>query len=782
MAEWEDAPSAGGWEDAPPSKEKPKKTFFEALMPPSREEVSSAIESRFGGVMPKEQLEATKARIGGKFAPEIRPEADAITEVGKAAGFGGAAGVAAPEIAKGVGRGAQVLGKALRLAPGAIGRAATPVETFGRGVEAAAPSLKGFGKRTATGAYGAIGGAAGETAGQAAEAIGLPAPVAEGARIVGGMGTTMIPAAFYRFFGQKVGSVMNFIDKINRGETMTAREVSEAEKAAINEKIQQLRGLQPESEAAKRIFGELEKAKNDIEARATKKALRLESAVPGIEAGVTARAGRAEQELARIGDVTKTESDIGERARRAVLVAQERGEETRSGLDAVLRQQVDDIAKTRQQAGQFIENTKAFKDLEKFLQEKTLTGRAGLEQPTATATEAGVVSAYENALNAIRNRRVAIGTSDKPEAVRLAQELKAKGLRVIERTDPNTNVTIYEREFPTAYEALDDFRRRLGQSAKFGEPVTGYEALSSKNAGDLYGRVSKVQEEFIGEPFKAMQKAYETGTRALEPFEGRAGKRYAGIDFSDPSRFKTNPKQLVNEAFGSRQGVDDLIRLTGNNVKEVEAIAKDYVATSFKGKTADQIEKMVGARGTLSDMLSHPSMANIRSQINRYIYDLKGAEAVATRGKEAVKTVGKEAAAVTKEAEAKATKIMGDAYAVPRIKSLILGGKPSEWNEVAPIIGASPKGRLDLLTAVREVVAERAATNPRATVTLFKEEIAPSLEKAGIPKAAIGKLASDLEGIASFQMTEPAKLTAMQNAVNVFVRQYAVPRIGGGIF
>lgn len=760
----------------------PKKTFFQALMPPSREEIASSIESYYGGAIPKEQLEKTKARISGKFAPEIRPETDAITEIGQAAGFGGVAGVAAPEIAKGVGRGAQVLGKALRLAPGGGGRAATLVETFGRGVEEAAPTLKGFGKRAATGAYGTIGGAAGETAGQAAEAFGLPAPVAEGARIAGGMGTTMIPAAFYRFFGQKVGSVMNFIDKINRGETMTAREVSEAEKSALNEKIQQLRGLQPESEAAKRIFGELEKAKNDIEARATRKALRLESAVPGIEAGVSARAGRAEQELARIGDVTKTESDLGERARRAVLAAQETGEETRSGLDAVLRQQVDDIAKTKQQAGQFIENTKAFNDLEKFLQEKTLTGKVGLEQPTATATEAGVVSAYEKALNAIRNRRAPIGTSDQPEARRLKDELQAKGLRVIERVDPSTNVTIYEREFPTAYEALDDFRRRLGQSAKFGEPVTGYEALSAKNAKDLYGRVSKVQEEFIGQPFKDLQLAYETGTQVLEPYAGRAGKRYAGIDFSDPSRFKTNPKQLVSEAFGSRQGVDDLIRLTGNNVREVEGIARDYVATSFKGKTADQIEKMVGPKGALSDMLSHPSMANIRSQISRYIYDLKGAEAAAARGDKAVKTVGKEAAAVTKEAETKANKIMGDAYAVPRIKSLILGGKPSEWNEVAPIIGASPKGRLDLLTAVREVVAERAAANPAATVTLFKEAIAPSLEKAGIPKAAIGKLSSELEGIASFQMEIPAKLNAMQNAVNVFVRQYGVPRIGGIVF
>jgi hypothetical protein len=758
-----------------------KKTFFEALMPPSREEVSSAIESRFGGVMPKQQLEATKARIGGKFAPEVRPETNALSEIGQATAVGGAAGLAAPEITKGVGRGAQALGKVLRLAPGAVGRGGTIIEQFGRGAEAAAPSLTGIGKRAATGVYGAVGGAAGETAGQTAEAFGLPMPVAEAARIAGGMGSTMIPAGFYRFFGPKISSVMGAIEKINRGETMLAKEASEAEKAAINEKIQQLRGMQPESEAAQRIFADLQKATADIEARATKKALRLESSIPGIEAGVAGRAGRAEQELARIGDITKTESDIGERARRAVLAAEEVQTSARAGTDKLIRSEVDRVANEKQAAGQFIEGTEAYKDLEKFLASKLLIGEETLRQPTAEATGA-VLDAYKSFYNALKNRRRVIGSSDDAAAEALAKQLQSEGFQVLATKDPTTNLTVYERVYPTAYEAVDDLRRLVGKKAKFGEPVTGYEALSAGNAKDLYRRLNEVQEQFIGEPFKAMQKAYEVGSTLLEPYAGRAGTKYAGIDFRDPARFKTNPKQLVNEAFGSRQGVDDLIRLTGNNVKEVEGIARDYVATTFKGKTSQQIEKMLAPKGALNDMLSHPSMANIRNQINRYLYDLKGAEAAAGRGKEAIKTVGKEAAEVTKTAKKTASIILADAYAVPRIKSLILSGRPSEWNEVASIIGASPKGRLDLLKATREIISERASSNPNAALTLFKDNIAPSLEKAGIPKAAIGNLTKQLDDIASFKMTEPAKLTAIQNAVNVFVRQYAIPSAGSGAF
>jgi hypothetical protein len=571
---------------------------------------------------------------------------------------------------------------------------------------------------------------------------------------------------------------MGAIEKINRGETMLAKEVSEAEKAAINEKIQQLRGMQPESEAAQRIFADLQKATADIEARATKKALRLESSIPGIEAGVAGRAGRAEQELARIGDVTKTESDIGERARRAVLAAEETQTSARSGADELMRTEVERIAKEKQAAGQFIEGTEAYKNLETFLASKLLIGEETLRQPTAEATGA-VLDAYKSFYNALKNRRRVIGSSDDAAAEALAKQLQNEGFQVVATKDPKTNLTVYERVYPTAYEAVDDLRRLVGKQAKFGEPVTGYEALSAGNAKDLYRRLNEVQEQFIGEPFKAMQKAYEVGSTLLEPYAGRAGTKYAGIDFRDPARFKTNPKSLVNEAFGSRQGVDDLIRLTGNNVKEVEAIAKDYVASSLSGKNVKQVEKFMSDK---KDMLSHPSMANVRAQIDRYIYDLKGAEAAAGRGKEAIKTVGKKATEVTKTAKETASTILADAYAVPRIKSLILSGKPSEWNEVASIIGASPKGRLDLLKATREVIAERASSNPNAAVTLFKDNIAPSLEKAGIPKAAIGNLTKQLEDIATFQMTEPAKLTAIQNAVNVFVRQYAIPRVGAGVF
>jgi len=701
-------------------------------------------------------------------------------ELAGAAGAGAAAGFFTPELTKGIGRGASGLGRILQAtpfpAPRGVGRF---LETTGRGMGTYCPQMEAsplHGTPVGPSFPGGAGGAVGEAAGQATEALGYRGAPAEAARFVGGMAVPT-GAAVGRT-GSRYGNLL--LDVANRyayGEP-AKKEITQIERERIGGLLEKLRGTSPEGEAGQRLYKELEDAVAAIEQKTAGRVQRMEQAAPRIEAGIESRRAAAQTNLSNLGDVNATPSDIGERARRMVVGAQQEFENLRGTAYDTAREQVNKIVADKQNAGQFIEGTKAFQNLEKYLQEKTLTGRIGLEQPMAMATERGVVSAYEGALNAIRNRRVSIGTSDSAEAVRLAQDLKSKGLRVIERTDPTTNVTVYEREFPTSYEALDDFRRRLGQSAKFGEPVTGYEALSAQNAKDLYNRVSKVQEEFVGEPFKVMQNVYEQGSRALEPYAGKAGKKYAGINFDDPTRFKTDPKQLVREAFGSRQGVDDLLRLSNNNTKEVEALARDYVASSISGQPVKEVERF---QKTNSDMLSHPSMANVRNQLMGYINNLKTVEAAASRGKETVRVLGKEIPAVTAEAKKLADEIIRDEqFAVGRIKSLILGGNQKEWRAVAGVIGNTPKGRLDLLNAVRETISEQAASSPEKAVKTFREKIAPALPMAGIPQASVESLGRQLDEIARYAY-QPAKLDLMGKVLNGFARYYAAPQAGAEI-
>jgi len=709
-----------------------------------------------------------------KKPPEKRKEFD-FPQMGESAVMGGLAGAAAPEIAAGVGRGVSGLGSLVGMVPHPLAKAAgLGLKGIGTGISAAAPTVG----RVIPSIFGTIGGGTGEAAGQFTE-FKYPGMPAEAARIVGGVAPSMAPAAMAltakSIFGAGPVNAMKelgkqFLEK--RG--IVYENATEQEKAAIANLVEKLRGKGTSDPEFSRLYGQLQSAVGQIEAKGAAEASRLTrgaaSALGASESRVPSVMARVEQ----IGDVNTGPEAIGEKARRLVVDAQSAGEEARSEADRALRAQVNQIANQKQQIGNFIENTKAYKDLVEFLSEKALIGDIGLRQKMATATEKGVENAYTQAFNAIRSRRAPIGTSDQPEAVRLAQELKAKGLRVIERKDPNTNVTVYEREFPTAYEALDDFRRRLGQAAKFGEPVTGYEALSAENARDLYGRVSKVQKEFIGPAFEKMQAAYAGGSEALEKFAGKVGKKYTGIDFDDPARFKTNPKALATEAFGSRQGVEDLIRLTGGKTPEVQQLASDFVAQAINNKTPAQVESFIRAN---KDMLNHPALANLRTQLDGYVYRLKQAEAIARKEKGTASELAARAGKVEPAAAREAEKTIGKEFPVAQIKSLITSGDRTAWERVGSILGSTPQGRADLLQASRETLAEAAAKNPRAAAKLFNENIAPALPMAGIPKAAVDRLGAQINEIANFQMADPAKLTYLQDVFQQFVRQYAIPRV-----
>jgi len=728
MADWEDAPSAGrGWEDAPAPKEKTEK----------------------------------------------REEFD-FSQMGESALTGGLAGAAAPEIGAVVGRGVSGLGSLVGLVPHPLAKGVgLGLKGIGTGISAAAPTVG----RVIPSIFGTIGGGIGEAAGQLTE-LEYPGMPAEAARIIGGVGPSMAPAAMALTAKSVLGSgPVNALKQLGKQflekRGIVYESASEQEKAAIAGLVEKLRGKSTSDPEFSRLYGQLQSAVSQIEAKGTAEASRLTRGAASVLGASESRVPSVMARVEQIGDTNAVPENLGEKARRLVVDAQTVGEESRSGADKVLRNAVNDIAKEKQAAGNFIESTQAYKDLERFLSEKALIGEIGLRQPTATATEPGVLNAYKQAFDAIRNRRVSIGTSDDPKAQRLFQELQSQGLKVVERVDPKTNLTIYEREFPTAYEAMDDFRRRLGQAAKFGEPVSGYEALSAENARDLYGRVSKVQKEFIGPAFEKMQAAYTGGTEALEKFAGKSGKKYTGIDFDDPSRFKTNPKALVNEAFGSRQGVDDLIRLTGGKTPEVQQLASDFVAQAVKGRTSNEVETFVRSN---KDMLSHPSLSNLRTQLDGYVYRLKQAEVIARREKGTAADLAAKAGKVEPAAGKEAEKLIGKEFSVSQIKSIITSGDRTVWERVGPILGQTPQGRADLLQAARETVAEAAAKSPSAAAKIFNQNIAPALPMAGIPKAAVEKLGAQINEIVNFKMADPAKLTYLQDAFQQFIRQYAIPR------
>ena len=744
------------------------KSFF-----PTREEMKGITEKyMLRGGTPEEVARQTAERIGGKFEPETAAEPKGFAAIPEAAGFGAAAGAAAPEIATVVGRGAQTLGRALKLAPGIVGRAGTPVELFGRGMVEAAPSLRGLGTRAGAAATGAIGGALGEAGGQAVEMLGGPWYAAEAARIGGATVPTTVIGGITRYVSPRISNVLNALDKFTKGETETAKALSEKERQQIQGMLDQLRGTQPESEAAQRLYGQLEKYVSDIETKTGKRISALEAGIPRIEAAGQRAAAGAQAELQRIGDISQKPSDIGEKGRQAIVAKMTAGEEARSAEYTAQKQKRDAIVAAKEQAGDYVENTKEYKELLKDINNKLLIGKEALRQRTAPVTEAGVLNAYERIRSALLAKEVPVSTQ-------MASALKAKGLQVVERTN-EAGEKVYYRRFPTAFEALDDVRRKLGAAAGFGEAAEGYEALQKNIAKQLYGKISDIQSRFAGKEHDILQANYEAASRLLDKYKGVVGKKYTAIDLDDPTRFKRDPAALVSQAFGSRQGVDDLIRLT-ESPDLAKTLAKDYVASSLAGKDAKAVSSWLANKKN-SDFLSHPLLTDLKNSVQAYEKTLKSVQEGALRGKEAAKTIERRVGELEKTAEQTASEILGRGYPVATIKELITSGDRVKWNEVASIIGRTSKGKQDILNATREVIAEKAATSPRSAVTLFKENIAPSLEVAGIPKASIDSLTSELTRIATFKMPQQQKLTALQNVLNVFVRQYAIPQAGLGAF
>lgn len=772
----DEPPSAGrdllAGEPAREPEPRKEKTFLQSLMPPTREEVQRSIRERFAGQVAPERLEFYSERAGRRFAPEQTTPSDPTEAIGRSAVFGAGAGAAAPEITKGIGRGSAALGSLLQMAPFAPVRAAgTGLQTFGRGMEAASPTVG----RVVPSLLGAIGGVTGESAGQLAEAAQAPPVVAEAARIGGGMIPSVAPtitaATVKKFVGLPPGiSVADVTKQLLKERGVNISDLSKAEKDQIEALMSNLRSGRPKGFSEEELYERIVKSVGEIEQRAAKRVSAMERGATRLTAGAERREEAARAGIQTIGTAERTATDIGQNARQLVVARQAALEAERGTPYAAARDAVYNRANEREAAGQYIEGTEAYKKLTDKLMAMTLTGQEGLKQRVASETEKGVVSAYRDVLDAIQNRRAVIGTSKNPAEQALAQNLERQGLRVIKKEQDG--VITYIREFPTGFQALDTLRRRLGQSAKFGEEVSGYQALGANNAAKLYSEISDIQAEFVGKDlFRKMQSIYETGTERLAPFGAKAGSAYTRLDLSNPERFAKDPSALVREMTKSSTAFDDFVALS-NNAPEARRLASDWAAGELANKNAKQAEQWIAKN---KDVLSNPNLADLRSRLTSYVSNLKTSEAAAERGRGGAKALQQRAAQTDADAQKMKDQIVGSDFPVPTIKNLILKGDKETWERVGPLLAQDLRSKFALLDAVKDTLS---TMPPDKAASVFRDRIAYALPNAGIPSFKISELQQRLDNIASYKIPEPEKLTMTQNLLSQFFRQYIIPKYG----
>jgi hypothetical protein len=154
---------------------------------------------------------------------------------------------------------------------------------------------------------------------------------------------------------------------------------------------------------------------------------------------------------------------------------------------------------------------------------------------------------------------------------------------------------------------MDLERRRLSDFAD--KPPEGYSAATIQTARDLEKLMENVLNSPKGANFDNVLKEYAKLSEPINLAEiafGQKVTRRAGDYIADLPKFDRS--KLANEAFRSRDSVEALRRLSGNNEQLVQEVARDKLAFDLKGKsTSSQIRDIIDKN---IDWLNTPQMKN----------------------------------------------------------------------------------------------------------------------------------------------------------------------------
>ena len=642
----------------------------------------------------------------------------------------------------------------------------------GYGMEAAGRLMKT--QRGAAAGTGALGGATADVAGQGVEISGGLPPAVFAAELVGGFvgpqfAKSVTEAVRYgsrKLLGiEPITAIKNVANDLGINEAI----LSPSQRQFIKDQIQKFRGGQPSSTAQEGLYGALRTGATDITRDAESRA-----AMRRLEAEMASKQAEAKAEKMRLAGAKTKEigveatqqaesarSQIGADREPSVIGGQLRdkinslfGQMTEARSSAYAQQKAirDAAVAEKEASGQLVKDTPEYKALVDNLKSKLLIGPEAQKQTTAPVTEKGVLQAYQNIYDAVTSRRVQVG-------------LNAEGNPVY-------------KTFPTSFDALDDVRRRLGDVA-FGKEVEGYSAIGANIAKDFYGKISNIQSKYAGEAHDVLQSEYEAASRLLEKYKSKRGAKATAEDRFDPTRYKTDAASLPNDYFTSQQSVKDLLDLTGGDRGLVVQSASDFAAKQLKNKNLKAVKDWSNKN---SDWLS--ALPEVKSKVDAYVKVLEKSERVSTKtgqaakilesreptvlrgGEKAVAAGEKEAAAITAEAADRVKTILGDKNPAARVREIILGGKPTVWQEVGPILASNPQGKKLITESVLQIMADRAESGLVSSVRAFREDVAPSLKSAGLMSdQQLGALEAQLQAIANSAMGEPAKLTFIQRAI-----------------
>jgi len=295
---------------------------------------------------------------------------------------------------------------------------------------------------------------------------------------------------------------------------------------------------------------------------------------------------------------------------------------------------------------------------------------------------------------------------------------------------------------PVSFQAVDEVRRKLGDVFR-GKPSVGYETIDSRLAEGVYAKLSDIQRKYAGGPNGPHAKLlddYSSATPELASFSSRLGKKATALDQYREGTFATDPSSLPSTYFKTRESINALKELTGNPA-QVKHAAMVYADKELAGMNAEQARKWMGAN---SEWLAE--VPSVQSVVNNYATRLEAAERSFRNAQDFAVKAAKDA-----------NLLVGKSMPAQRAVDLIKSGNTELWEKVIPAINNSPQSRWQMVSAVKQVVAEQATA--KGTLNLFNRNIRPFLEQAKIaPKSELDYIAKRLENLQAMNVPEEAKL------------------------
>jgi hypothetical protein len=319
----------------------------------------------------------------------------------------------------------------------------------------------------------------------------------------------------------------------------------------------------------------------------------------------TTRATTAEAKLKNIGDPSKELTDVAAPLRNQTVARQTKIAADQKAADDVLRRARNDIVVANEAKGITLDQMPSYQKIA----EKTAPFDPARSPDIIQNTDTSKLNLYSKLRDAVLNKRVELSKDQAEIARGLGYEVAQDGSK-------------FYRTFRTGFEAADDFRRFVGEIFK--KDIEGYQAISAIEKQEIYGLLSRLQEEYVGATAqKSLQANWAAASKALDALESKSGKTLLQLE-EGTQAFNKPAAELPGYFFSSRDRVQTAIDLS-DDPAAVRKVAGDYLANQLRSKDSASVQKFLNDSRN-SDWLSHPLLKDLKTEVGQYAQRLARAE------------------------------------------------------------------------------------------------------------------------------------------------------------